>query len=80
MKVFAINHQFTPNWIAEMTDDYLIYDRSDSPDFTRNLDADKIIKTQNVGQVDYDKLGYLVDNYDTLPEVFLWIKSNLYFV
>ena len=30
------------------------------------------------GNVDYDKLGYLIENYDNLPDVFLWGKSNLF--
>lgn len=78
MKVIAVNYNFTPDWIPEFTDDYLIFDRSDSPDYTRNLDPDKVVKTKNIGNVDYDKLLYLVDNYDNLPETFLWIKTNLF--
>lgn len=73
-----INYNFTPDptWIG---DDYLIYDRSDdSIDHLRDFDQSKVIKTENIGQVDYDKLNYLVDNYDTLPDVFLWGKTNLF--
>lgn len=73
-----VNYNFTPDkeWIG---DDYLIYDRSDDGiDHLKDFDKDKIIKTKNVGQVDYDKLNYLVDNYDHLPEVFLWGKTNLF--
>lgn len=73
-----VNYNFTPDkeWIG---DDYLIYDRSDDGiDHLKDFDPDKIIKTENVGQVDYDKLCYLIDNYDTLPDVFLWGKTNLF--
>lgn len=77
-KVIAVNYNHNPGWIAGFTDDYLIFDRSNSPDYTRNLDPEKVIKTENKGNVDYDKLLYLVDNYDTLPESFLWIKTNLF--
>lgn len=73
-----INYNFTPDptWIG---DDYLIYDRSDDGiDHLIDFDQSKIIRTTNVGQVDYDKLRYLVDNYDTLPDVFLWGKTNLF--
>ena len=28
--------------------------------------------------MDYDKLGWLIENYDNLPDVFLWGKSNLF--
>lgn len=78
MKKILVNHNFTPDkeWIG---DDYLIYDRSDDGiDHLKEFDPAKIIKTENVGQVDYDKLYYLVDNYDMLPDVFLWGKTNLF--
>ena len=73
-----VNYNLTPDreWIGE---DYLIYDRSDDGiDHLKDFDRTKIIETENVGQVDYDKLNYLIDNYDNLPEVFLWSKSNLF--
>lgn len=73
-----VNHNFTPDkeWIG---DDYLIYDRSDDGlDHLKDFDQSKIIKTPNIGQVDYDKLNYLVDNYDNLPDVFVWGKTNLF--
>lgn len=78
MKKILINYNFTPEkeWIG---DDYLIYDRSDDGiDHLKDFDQTKIKKTENVGQVDYDKLNYIVDNYDTLPDVFLWAKTNLF--
>ncbi len=73
-----VNYNFTPDpkWIG---DDYLIYDRSDDGiDHLTEFDQSKIIKTKNVGNVDYDKLTYLIDYYDSLPEVFLWGKTNLF--
>lgn len=78
MKKILVNYNFTPDksWIG---DDYIIYDRSDDGiDHLRDFDQTKIIRTENVGQVDYDKLCYLVNNYDSLPEVFLWGKTNLF--
>ena len=73
-----VNYNFTPekSWIG---DDYLIYDRSDDGiDHLAEFDKSKVIYEENVGQVDYPKLRYLVDNYDNLPEVFLWGKTNLF--
>lgn len=78
MKKILINYNFTPDkeWIG---DDYLIYDRSDDGiDHLKDFDQTKVIHTENRGQVDYDKLNYLIDNYDNLPEVFLWGKTNLF--
>lgn len=73
-----VNYNFTPDptWIGE---DYLIFDRSDDGlDHLKDFDPSKIVKTENVGQVDFDKLNYLVDYYDNLPDVFLWGKTNLF--
>src|SRR3990167_1784880 len=76
MKHILVNYNFRPDWVID--EDYLIYDRSDSKDYLKDFDQDRIIYTSNIGNVDYDKLSYLVDNYDNLPDVFLWSKSNLY--
>jgi hypothetical protein len=78
MKKILINYNFTPDksWIG---DDYLIYDRSDDGlEHLDGFDSAKIIKTENRGNVDYDKLNYIIDNYDKLPDVFLWGKTNLF--
>lgn len=77
-KKILVNYNFTPtkDWIGE---DYIIYDRSDDGiDHLTEFDPAKIIKTENVGQVDFDKLNYLIDNYYNLPDVFLWGKTNLF--
>lgn len=78
MKKVLVNYNFTPDpsWIG---DDYLIYDRSDDGvDHLKEFDHKKIIRTENRGNVDYDKLSYLIDVYPDLPEVFLWGKTNLF--
>lgn len=77
MNKILINYNFTPDksWIG---DDYLIYDRSDSKEWIKDFDQSKIVYTENLGNADYDKLCYIVDNYDTLPDVFLWGKTNLF--
>ncbi len=71
-----VNYNFTPDWLKDK--DYLIYDRSDSKDYLKDFDQSKIIYTKNIGQVDFDKLSYLIENYDSLPDVFLWGKTNLF--
>lgn len=78
MKKILVNHNFTPDptWIG---DDYLIYDRSDDGvDHLKDFDKSKVIYRDNLGNADYDKLCYLAENYDNLPEVFLWGKTNLF--
>ncbi len=79
MLYVLINYNFDPSWVKEYTSDYLIYDRSDDGhDWCKDLDQSKVIRTENRGNVDYDRLSYLIDNYDNLPEVFLLSKSNLF--
>lgn len=78
MKAVLINYNFTPDWLLTSDLDYTIYDRSESKEYLKDFPQERIIYTQNVGQVDYDKLRYLADHYDTLPEVFLWGKTNLF--
>lgn len=73
-----VNYNFDPQdwWLEYGIDDMTMYDRSD--DGVERTFAAKTYRTPNIGNVDYDKLGYLVENYDTLPDVFLWGKSNLF--
>lgn len=77
MKKILINYNHTPEkeWLG---DDYLIYDRSDVKNYLADFPQDKIIYTENVGNADFDRLNYLIDNYHDLPDVFLWTKSNLF--
>ena len=77
MKKILVNYNFTPekDWLGT---DYIIYDRSDSDKWLKDFPQEKIVKTPNIGQVDYDKLGYIVENYTNLPEAFLWGKTNLF--
>jgi len=75
MKVIASHYQGDCTWIPEYTDDYFIYDRSFDG---CGLDTTKVKKTRNIGNVDYDRLTYIIENYEILPEVFILTKSNLF--
>ncbi len=77
MQAILINYNYDPEWLWDYNLDTRIYDRSDDG-IKREFKATEIYKTQNIGDVDYDKLGYLIENYDSLPDVFLWGKSNLF--
>ena len=79
MRACLVNYRFDPTWLSEYTElETTIYDRSDDG-VERDLTKYGVVyKTENKGDVDYDKLGYLVQNYYNLPEVFLWGKSNLF--
>lgn len=72
MKYILVGYNQNPSWVREYTDDFLIYDRSEEP-----LDFENVIHTENIGNADYDRLTYLIDNYDDLPDVFVLCKTNL---
>lgn len=78
MKVIAVNYNYVPTWLLNSDFDYHIFDRSDSREYLKDFPQERITYTENVGNVDYDKLLYLVDYYDELPDKFLWIKTNLF--
>ena len=70
-----VNYNSDPSKMVRYATDYVIYDRSDDGnDWCKGFK--NVIKTENVGHVDYDKLCYLIDNYDNLPEIFFWGKAN----
>lgn len=79
MKGILVNYNHDPKdwWLDYGIELEVMYDRSDDG-IARTFAAKEIRKTPNMGDVDYDKLGYLIENYDRLPEVFLWGKSNIF--
>lgn len=79
MKAILVNYNTDPIWLKDYPElEVILYDRSDDG-IERNLTQyGQVIKTPNIGDVDYDKLGYLIEHYDNLPDVFLWGKSNLF--
>lgn len=71
MKVIATNYNADCQWIPAYTKDYFIYDRT-------NCGLPNRVVRKNLGDADFDKLTYIIDNYDKLPEVFMLIKTNLF--
>ena len=78
MKAILINYRYTPDWLKSYDFDYIIYDRSEEDEWLKDFPKNRIIKTRNIGNADYDRISYLVDNYYNLPDIFLWSKSNLF--
>jgi len=71
MKIIASNYGADCSWIPKETDDYFIYDRT-------GCGLPNSVRVPNIGNADYDRLTYIIDNYDNLPEVFILTKSNLF--
>ncbi len=62
------NHDIS--WLLEYTDDYVLYDRSETP-------IEGSIVVPNIGSDIYDKFSFIIDNYSNLPEVAIYTKANL---
>src|ERR1700761_7220395 len=71
MKYVLTHYQGDWTWVKNYTNDFLIFNRTEE-------EIPTSIPRENTGDADYDKLTYLIDFYDELPEVFLWSKSNLF--
>ncbi len=70
MRAFLTHYSGDWTWIKDFTDDYVIWNRSDE-------EIPGSVPRENLGDADYDKLSWLVEEYDNLPDVFLWTKSNM---
>lgn len=67
--VSRFNHDIS--WLADYTNDYVLYDRSESP-------MDDAIIVPNIGSDIFDKFTFIIDNYDNLPDVAVYTKANLF--
>lgn len=76
-KAVIINYNFQPNdWWKDYGMEAIVFDRSDDG-VERKIDAN-VVRTENRGNVDYDKLNFIIDHYDDMPDVFFWGKSNIF--
>jgi len=62
----------------DYTDNYLVYDRSDTDERVKPLDQAKVKRVPNIGWDIYDKLTYIIENYDNLPDVVILSKGNVF--
>lgn len=72
------NYNADISWILDYTDNYIIYDRSDTDEWIKPFDPKKVIKVPNIGWDIYDKLTFIIDNYDNLPETMILTKGNIF--
>lgn len=61
------------SWIDNYTDNYIIYDKTETL-----IETDKIRHQKNLGYNIYDYLTFIVDNYNSLPDVCVFIKANVF--
>jgi len=61
------------SWVNDYTNNYLIYDKSGE-----HTESDKVKHSPNVGYNIYDYVDYIVQNYHNLPDILVFIKSNIW--
>lgn len=72
------NYNADISWILDYTDNYIIYDRSDTDEWIKPFNPKKVIKVPNIGWDIYDKFTYIIDNYDHLPDTIILTKGNIF--
>ena len=71
MKYIISRYNHDMSWVKKYTNDYVLYDRSDEP-------QKGAFVVPNIGSDIYDKLTYIIDNYDRLPDVAVYTKANIF--
>jgi len=74
ISAFVVMNNFNndTSWIKEYTSNYIIYNKGEPIEDTQS------IQVPNVGYNIYDYCAYIVDNYDSLPDCVMFIKSNIF--
>jgi hypothetical protein len=72
-KWIVTSYRHDISWIDSYTDNYLIYDKSNEL-----IETDKIKHQKNVGRNIYDTFHYIVNNYENLPDICVFIKGNIF--
>jgi len=70
-KFFVSRYNQDIDWVAEYAPDLILYDRSDYPIPGANI-------VPNIGTDIFDKLSFIITNYNTLPDVCIYTKANLF--
>ena len=61
------------SWIKNYTRNYIIYDKSCTLE-----ENERVVHQKNVGYNIYDYMNYIVENYDNLPGVCVFLKANAF--
>ena len=65
------NYNNDISWVEEYTDNYIIYDKSNTLP-----EGNKIIKLKNVGYNIYDICHFIVENYNNIPDITAFLQGN----
>lgn len=67
--ISRFNHDI--GWLSHYSNDFVLYDRSEVP-------MEGSIVVPNLGSDISDKLRFIIDNYDSLPDIAVYAKANLF--
>jgi hypothetical protein len=66
------------SWVTEYTENYVIYDKTDSARNNKNIDPSKIIKSSLAGYNSYDYFSFIIENYEKLPDCTIFAKGHCF--
>jgi len=68
-----LSQDLSTSWIPKYAgNNYLLYDRAD-----RWSENENIKKQKNVGENIYDMFDFIVNNYENLPEIMVFVKADV---
>lgn len=70
------NYNNDIRWVPDYTDNYIIYDQSEVPEYPKNIDLKKVVKNKHTGHNLSDYFTFIIDNYDNLPDCTIFFKGN----
>lgn len=65
-------------WVPDFTDNYIIYDQSKQFENPKTIDPQKIVHSKHTGHNLSDYFSFIVDHYDTLPDITIFGKGNMF--
>jgi len=72
------SYNCNPGYLLEYCNNYIIYDRSDIDSFKDDISKLKnVVRVDNTGHSISDYFKFFIENYDTLPEYIVLLKSNI---
>lgn len=71
MKFIISRYKEDVSWIKKYTDDYIIYNKGTSLPKEYN-----VFELDNIGNNQYDIFHFIVENYDNLPELMIFLQAN----
>jgi hypothetical protein len=66
------------SWVPEYTDNYIVYDQSNSKIYPPKLDKSKVIQSPHLGHNIRDYCTYIIEHYDALPDVTILASGNVF--